>query len=599
MFFLILAILIMPLVVAAILKKDDFFVFLTLNYLNTTVSFFISFLITKLYLNKNIPFNAVLGSQVSLLKFIILFVIFFLIFFGCFFYLNKHYLHMEIIKIENVKKLRYLIVSAILAISIFLLLTALWENKTFGLLTPEQIIYNLTQPMEGADGSFLDSFLFGPLTKSIVLLILLIPLALYIKNLKISFNLKRKISLNISTIFIILSLVTSLFSVSFAVVKSDAYSFVEYLTSDSNYIKDNYVQPTTKNIKFPQKKRNLIYIYVESLESTTISKELGGKWSANLLPALTDLARQPGSTHFSDSNKEFGGAQQLPGSGWTIAGLVSQTSGLPLKVPNSVGNDYSAGKGAKFLPGVTSINDILAKNGYNQTFLLGSDATFGGRKKYFTEHGNVKIDDLLAIKKEKRLPKDYHVYWGFEDSKLFNFAKEDATKLSQSNKPFNLTMLTANTHFPTGYPEKTMPNQYGDQYSNVIAYTNQQITDFVDWIKQQPFYDNTTIVIQGDHLSMDPDYYQGVEGRRTFNLIINGAKDDSSIKTKNRQFGTMDMFPTTLSELGVKIKGDRLGLGTDLTSDTKTLIERDGFKKINDELAKRSSFYNRKFMHTN
>lgn len=60
---------------------------------------------------------------------------------------------------------------------------------------------------------------------------------------------------------------------------------------------------------------------------------------------------------------------------------------------------------------------------------------------------------------------------------------------------------------------------------------------------------------------------------------------------KNRLFTTMDMYPTTLTALGADIDGDRLGMGTNLCSDKKTILERYGYEYINKELQKKSKFY--------
>lgn len=56
------------------------------------------------------------------------------------------------------------------------------------------------------------------------------------------------------------------------------------------------------------------------------------------------------------------------------------------------------------------------------------------------------------------------------------------------------------------------------------------------------------------------------------------------------------MFPTTLASLGVEIEGNRLGLGTNLFSNEKTLIEKYGIKYVNKELAYNSSFYNKEIL---
>jgi phosphoglycerol transferase len=43
--------------------------------------------------------------------------------------------------------------------------------------------------------------------------------------------------------------------------------------------------------------------------------------------------------------------------------------------------------------------------------------------------------------------------------------------------------------------------------------------------------------------------------------------------------------------MGCTIEGDRLGLGTNLFSDTPTLAEKWGFERFNSELGKASDFY--------
>ena len=53
----------------------------------------------------------------------------------------------------------------------------------------------------------------------------------------------------------------------------------------------------------------------------------------------------------------------------------------------------------------------------------------------------------------------------------------------------------------------------------------------------------------------------------------------------------MDMFPTTLGALNVKIQGNRLGLGTNLFSNKKTIPEMIGIDNFNRELKKNSVYY--------
>ena len=95
-----------------------------------------------------------------------------------------------------------------------------------------------------------------------------------------------------------------------------------------------------------------------------------------------------------------------------------------------------------------------------------------------------------AIKTHK-IPSDYFEWWGYEDEKLFDFAKDTLTELASKGEPFNLTMLTTDTHFTDGYVCDLCENQYGQQYSNVLACNSRQVASFVEWIQQQDFYEDT------------------------------------------------------------------------------------------------------------
>ncbi|WP_261806935.1 LTA synthase family protein [Lapidilactobacillus luobeiensis] len=587
---------ILPFTIAFLQKKLDILNFLWTQLLRFIVLLGSLYLVSRFLLHRDLfvatSYNLIFSMQ--LLGLIILGVLIsFLL--NRYLHLDQHLKIINLTKVTPKRVILAILLSLLAALSVFIYEGSYWATKNFGLLNPEQVIYNLKQPMEGADSSFIISFLNGPLLDTILVLICLLPLFFVLSHCEFQIIHRPKLVHWGVAAMTILASGALIYS---GAVNIDAKGFIKYFTSSSTFIEENYVDPATTKLTFPKKKRNLIYIYVESLESTSIDKLQGGEMSTNLLPELTELSSE--GIHFSNSDKPFGGAYQFYGTGWTIAGMVAQTAGIPLKVPID-GNSYATSKSDSFLPGATTLNDILAEEGYQQTFLLGSDATFGGRRSYFTQHGKVTIDDYLAAKKENRIPKNYKVWWGYEDSKLFDYAQEDLSQLSTSSKPFNFTMLTANTHHIGGYPEKDMPKTYSEQYSNVIAYTDTQLVTFVNWLKQQPFYNNTTVIIHGDHLSMDADYYAkkkiSSSKRHTFNLILNAPIDKSTVKTRNRTYGTFNMFPTTLAALGVDIKGNRLGLGTNLFSNEKTLAEKYGRKKLNSELSQSSKFYNDRFIY--
>ena len=71
-------------------------------------------------------------------------------------------------------------------------------------------------------------------------------------------------------------------------------------------VEDNYVDPARVNITFPEQKRNLIYLYLESMESTYADKASGGAFDKNYIPELTQLA----TDNISFSNSELLGGGQ-------------------------------------------------------------------------------------------------------------------------------------------------------------------------------------------------------------------------------------------------------------------------------------------------
>ncbi|MCH5289347.1 MAG: sulfatase-like hydrolase/transferase, partial [Treponema sp.] len=188
------------------------------------------------------------------------------------------------------------------------------------------------------------------------------------------------------------------------------------------------------------------------------------------------------------------------------------------------------------------------------------------------------------------------VWWGFEDEILYRIAKDEITRLAKTEKPFNFTMLTVDTHHVGGYVCGSCKNEYPEQLANVLACADSLVGDFVTWIQAQDFYENTVIVISGDHPRMDTILVDGIPSseRTVYDCFINSAAEVKGSET-GRECNTLDMFPTVLAAMGFSIEGERLGLGTNLFSEKKTLSEELGYDELNAELGKYSEFYEKRF----
>ncbi len=98
---------------------------------------------------------------------------------------------------------------------------------------------------------------------------------------------------------------------------------------------------------------------------------------------------------------------------------------------------------------------------------------------------------------------------GITDRYLFEFAREDLTELAKTDEPFNLTLLTVDTHHLDGFICKECPDRFPDQLAKVFVCGSRKVEKFLNWCRQQDFCDNTTIVITGDRCIMTSTFDEG------------------------------------------------------------------------------------------
>lgn len=470
-----------------------------------------------------------------------------------------------------------LLISALIAPLLFF--SVQWMFRTWNHLSMDELVFHLQSPLEGTNTEMVQEYLSECLAPALMVFLAVVIVAVVSGKKKWRY---RYFSNGVVLTALLLVAGGSIYT---TVQKLDVDGYMESKGSYSEFVDTYYVDPADVTIAFPEQKRNLIYIFLESMETTYADQENGGAFRENVIPELTEIAQE--NEDFSGESEELNGAYVATGSTWTMGAMFAHTSGLPLSVSID-GNNMDTQE--YFFPGIITLGDILKEEGYSQTLLIGSDATFGGRRLYFTEHGNYDMVDYPYAIGNGMIPEDYYVWWGYEDHYLFDFAKDKLRELSRQDNPFNLTMLTVDTHFEDGFVCSECQDTYGDdQYSNVMSCSSKQIGDFIRWIQRQDFYEDTTIVLVGDHLTMDVDYCEDISDdyeRKVYVSYINVPVEDKT--SVAREYTTMDHFPTTLAALGAEIEGNRLGLGTNLFSSEQTLTERFGIQQINSELKRKS-----------
>ena len=473
----------------------------------------------------------------------------------------------------------------ILIIASLLIALAIQFNISFNYTTFERIVYNVIN-MKNLNKTF--EYITLPTLKVsssfiIILCISIIPLLIYyIYDREKYINIFKKKFLVYPISVKNWSLFLLCISIIMVMVTLNVPQFILNNINYTNLYEDYYVEYEQSKIKFPNEKRNLITIYVESFENSVFSKKNGGVNDESYMPNLEKLTNS--YINFSNNDK-IGGFYQLNGTGWTAASLVGQTSGVPIYIKTK-------NKDNQYLDGAITIGEVLEDNGYKNYFLMGSDAGFAERRSYFLQHGNYDITDYVNAIDKGLIHKDYYTWWGFEDRKLYDFAEDLLLEISKKEEPFNFSMLTADTHFYDGFIDSQCPRKFTSNYANSYYCTDLMLSKFLKWIQKQDFYQNTTIIIVGDHLTMRDDFFKVSKGyeRTVYNLFINSiSKTDN---TNNRSFTALDMYPTTLAAIGATIEGDRISLGTNLFSNKKTLMEQFGIDKYEKEISKMSKYYN-------
>jgi phosphoglycerol transferase len=510
---------------------------------------------------------------------------------------------------DNKKIPAYLIISW--AIFIFLFNSAFYFKEMYNIVPIEQFLFHMALPIGNANFSMVTQFLIKPVIDSLLMTIIgyyLLSVKIVVNNhfFYLNFQKMKKMFIGIAALLPVLGAVFLLFFIGLP-----QYIFVPN-NEPSAFYGENYIDPNQAAITFPENKRNLIVIIAESLETGFLKKEYGGAFTEDLIPEITELAKN--NINFS-KNDGIGGAVQLYGTEWTIAGIVAYYSGVPLTVPflnKTRLNDYGM-LGNEFLPGASGLVDILSTEGYKSYFILGSEIEFGGRDKYFKTHKDTVIYDYHYFRDNNFIPPDYRVWWGIEDRKLYQFTKDILGNMSK-DEPFFVTLLTADMHPATGYLDEKAERVFDSQYKNVLRDSSRQLSEFIEWLYKQDFYENTTIVILGDHLYQDssffPEQYRiqrlklssiyeqevfignsaAVYNRYPINIFINSVLSPEN--TKNRLFSHFDMLPVLIESIGGDA-GEGLALGRSLnTGGVSTLVETFGETVLNEHLRRRSTFYN-------
>jgi len=500
-------------------------------------------------------------------------------------------------KDNQAKKEKWMVTIAFVAISFFLIAFSYgipWLVKAFPLDNPDAVLFTLLQNKTGTE-SFVWDMVWRNVIRPTLLTYVPISVALFLLAMVVRLSRKKwcfsffRIRTNLdsgsniwvplkqlSTLFLVCSLV-----VFFVVVPKlvpplyklcGAY-FESSKRCDSQLYLNEYVFPDSVSVEFPERKRNLIYIMMESMETNfkDYTPEINrlSKENVSFLPGGIDLAMTT----------------------WTMAAQVAKMCGVPLNVPRDMENSEEVNS---FLPYVKCLPDIFAEYNYNQVYVQGSDGTFASKRQFWNQHHVDAFYDFPYYKKNKIVDDKKEIFWGVTDRTLYGLIKKELLELaSDSLKPFALYAMTVDTHFPDGYLSEgcEIPENEVSQFPSVLRCSSRMLDSFLNWAKEQSWYENTTIVVVGDHSWVKFNDVMGIPKSEPLYWINFFVNSQAIPPKQNRKFASFDMFPSVLEALGVTISGHRLGLGTSVFSAENTLLEKMHIDTLNAKIREKSYQY--------
>ncbi|MDO4919180.1 LTA synthase family protein [Kocuria sp.] len=360
-------------------------------------------------------------------------------------------------------------------------------------------------------------------------------------------------------------------------------------TSD---IGDYYADPTPTSTA---DRRNVVVIYLESGEQTLADDQLFEK---NAFAPLEQV------TPASEGWRSVDDLQQYQGGGWTMAGIVSTQCGIPLKGSGAAGaeNDIGGGMG-EYLGGVTCFGDVLREQGYKNVFLGGANSSFAAKDVFLRTHGYTEDKGLQDWRAAGEDPKNFRGDWGLSDERLMAHAEDEVDRLhadaERTGQPFNLSMLTLDTHEPVHVYDSCHVDTR-NEVTSVFACSMTQVAGFVQHMKDRGYLEDTSVVVMGDHLkhmSAGDAFHEQLDDnpdRSIFNRIwIPGETGRTPVRGDSNQ---LDMYPTLLEAAGLPVADGRAGLGVsvrrpDLPEGAAQSLDPGAYSELLNSLSPR--FYSR------
>ncbi len=308
--------------------------------------------------------------------------------------------------------------------------------------------------------------------------------------------------------------------------------------NDTLFSNEEYsIERTIKSYK-TEIKPNVIFICLESFNAGFL-KYFGNQ--NNITPNLDRLLKES----ISFENMYATGTR-------TVRGMEA----IILSVPPSPGRSIVKRKNNTNLK---NIGNVFKEKGYSRTFFYGGDGYFDNMNNFFGGNDFDIVDrgrgylfgDSFTAKRTNI--KDSNIQfenaWGVCDEDIYKQVIKEADKSYTNKKPFFNFIMTTSNHRPYTYPNNKIDIPSGTGRNGAVKYTDFAIGEFINKIKNKPWYNNTIIVIMADHCASSAGKWELNVGKYHIPAIIYNLPNIKPTKIE-KQTSQIDLFPTLFGYLG-------------------------------------------------
>lgn len=310
-------------------------------------------------------------------------------------------------------------------------------------------------------------------------------------------------------------------------------------------IRNEYIQPLSDSIC----KQNIIYILVEALESFPINNTFEGH---EITPNLNKLISDSSTTSFLNIVPHV----QI---GRTSDAQIAINTGLFASRKRVTFQDYYKNE-------FISLAHILKKyNNFKSTLMcVGDRAGFYRRDSMAPSLG---YDEIISSEK---LDVSDHFNMGISDESFF---KQMINILKTKKNPYFAHFVTLSSHTPYEIPENKKKIKFSQsntftKYLQSINYFDAALGQFIVDLKDNGLYENTVIVINGDHEGIagsdKVDAHQFLKNKKLLKdeftvplIVVNLPK---SIGKQTQYISQIDIFPTLIDLLTIRSPWKGLGI---------------------------------------